>query len=87
MSLVNTDLFSNGNGNNREKAQGFINVYLPTADGGRRQIGYIALYQSKSDGAQLLNALNADPEKLADLQAKMVMEYRSVTDEKVALAI
>lgn len=42
------------------KAQAFINLYIPTADGGRRKIGAIALKEARSFEAQLIARLQED---------------------------
>lgn len=61
------------------KAQGFINLYLPSKDGKRRKLGAIALKESKSTEKQLLAWLNEDPENVKTLASKLIVEYQSAT--------
>ena len=59
------------------KAQGFINLYLPSKDGKRRKLGAIALKESKVNEKQLLTWLNEDPENVKTLASKLIVEYQS----------
>lgn len=62
------------------KAQGFLNFYLPTQDGGRRKVGAIPLKGNKPSEKQLLEWLTADPEANAQAMINaMVMEFQSAT--------
>lgn len=66
--------------NDSWKAQGFLNFYLPTQDGGRRKVGAIPLKGNKPSEKSLLEWLNADPETNAQsLINAMTMEYQSAT--------
>jgi hypothetical protein len=42
------------------KAQAFVNIYVPTPDGGRRKIGALALKESKPFEAALIERLSSD---------------------------
>ena len=64
------------NSNDAWKAQGFVNLYLP-AKTGRRKLGAIALKVSKANEKQLLEWLDADPENVKTLSAKLIVEYQS----------
>lgn len=69
-----------GKSNEQWKAQGFLNFYLPTKDGGRRKVGAIPLKSGKPSEKQLLDWLQADPEKNAQAMINaMVMEFQSAT--------
>lgn len=71
---------ANGNGNGRNdawKAQGFLNLYLPSRSGGRRKLGSIPLKESKASEKELLAWLNEDPSRVTQILAKLEMEYQS----------
>lgn len=65
--------------NDSWKAQGFLNLYLPSKDGkgGRRKLGAIPLKDSKPAEKQLLTWLNEDPTRVSVIMSKLVMEYQS----------
>jgi len=66
--------------NDSWKADGFINLYLPSANGAkRRKLGAIPLKGSKPSEKELLAYLNEDPTRVANILSKLVMEYQSVT--------
>lgn len=58
------------------KAQGFINLYLPSKTG-RRKLGAIALKEAKVSEKQLLAWLNEDPKNVEMLASKLIVEYQS----------
>lgn len=69
---------NNNNAQNESwKAQGFINLYLPSADGKRRKLGAIPLKQSKPSEKKLLEWLNEDPSRVEKIMSKLIMEYQS----------
>ena len=59
------------------KAQGFLNFYLPAKNGQRRKLGAIPLKESKANEKQLLAWLNEDPSRVAQILAKLELEYQS----------
>lgn len=65
--------------NDNWKAQGFLNLYLPSKDakGGRRKLGAIPLKDSKPAEKQLMDWLNEDPSRVATIMAKIVIEYQA----------
>lgn len=67
--------------NENWKAQGFLNLYLPSKDGkgGRRKLGAIPLKDSKPAEKQLLAWLNEDPTRVSIIMSKLVMEYQSAS--------
>lgn len=65
--------------NDSWKAQGFLNLYLPRADGQRRKLGAIPLKDSKPNEKQLLDWLNEDPSRVSVILSKLVIEYQSAT--------
>lgn len=63
--------------NENWKAQGFLNFYLPAKNGQRRKLGAIPLKESKVNEKQLLAWLNEDPSRVAQILAKLEIEYQS----------
>jgi hypothetical protein len=61
------------------KAQGFLNLYLPSPNGGRRKLGAIPLKANKVNEKKLLEWLNEDPERVSVILAKLIMEYQPAT--------
>jgi hypothetical protein len=59
------------------KAQGFINLYLPTADGGKKKLGAIPLRKANPNEAKLAKWLEEDIERVHHLLSKVIMEYNS----------
>lgn len=67
------------------KAQGFLNLYLPSKNGGRRKLGAIPLKESRTTERDLLKWLNEDPSRVSKILAKLVIEYQSAeVDEGAA---
>lgn len=67
------------NGNPEWKAQGFLNLYLPSKDGGRRKLGAIPLKDSKANEGALRAWLEADAGNLQILSNKLEIEYQPAT--------
>lgn len=66
--------------NDTWKAQGFLNLYLPAKDGGkRRKLGAIPLKDSKPAEKLLMAWLNEDPTRVTAILAKLEMEYQSAS--------
>lgn len=63
--------------NDSWKAQGFLNLYLPSKDGKRTKLGAIPLKQSNQREKSMLAWLNEDPKRVATILAKLEIEYRS----------
>lgn len=63
--------------NDSWKAQGFINLYLPSKDGKRKKLGAIPLKESKHSEKALLQWLNEDPSRVAQILSKLEMEFQS----------
>jgi hypothetical protein len=59
------------------KAQGFLNFYLPSKDGGRKKLGAIPLKEAKPNEKTLLAWLNEDPAHVQVLMNKLEVEYQS----------
>ena len=59
------------------KAQGFINLYLPSKDGKRRKLGAIPLKTNKASEAELLAFLEKDPANMAKVLSSLIAEYQS----------
>ena len=58
------------------KAQGFLNLYLPSRGGQRRKLGSIPLKESRSSEKELLAWLNEDPTRVGKLLGKLEMEFQ-----------
>lgn len=63
--------------NDSWKAQGFLNLYLPSKNGSRRKLGAIPLKDSKANEKQLRQWLEEDPTRVAKILAALVIEYQS----------
>lgn len=63
--------------NDNWKAQGFLNFYLPSKNGGRKKLGAIPLRESKGNEKALLAWLNEDPSRVAYILSKLEIEYQS----------
>jgi hypothetical protein len=72
-----------------EKAQGFINIYLPTSEEGKnRKLGAIPLRATKNIEKQLLDWLKDNPENLQKLANKLLLDFQlAEAGEKVQLAL
>ena len=62
--------------NDNWKAQGFLNLFLPSRDGKRVKLGAIPLKESNSREKDMLAWLNEDPARVATILAKLEIEYR-----------
>ena len=66
--------------NENWKAQGFLNLYLPSKEQGKRKkLGAIPLKESKANEKALLAWLNEDPSRVSQILAKLEIEYQSAT--------
>lgn len=63
--------------NDSWKAAGFLNLYLPTKDGGRRKLGAVPLRVSNVNEKALLEWITEDPTRVDIIKAKVVVEYNS----------
>jgi hypothetical protein len=63
--------------NDSWKAQGFLNLYLPSKTGARKKLGAIPLKESRTNERQLLAWLNEDPSRVAQILAKLEIEFQS----------
>jgi hypothetical protein len=64
--------------NDTWKAQGFLNLYLPSKDGGkRRKLGAIPLREAKPSEKLMLDWLTEDPTRVAAIMSKLVIEFQS----------
>ena len=72
--------------NDSWKAQGFLNLYLPSKDtkGGRRKLGAIPLKDSKPAEKALMEWLNEDPSRVSVILDKLVIEYQSAAGADTA---
>lgn len=61
------------------KAQGFLNMYLPSKDGSLKKLGAIPLKESKTSEKALLTWLNEDPSRVSMILDKLVITYQSAS--------
>lgn len=59
------------------KAQGFINLYLPTKGGAKRKLGTIALHEKKPAEKALIDWLKADEKNAALLLSKVEVNFQT----------
>lgn len=71
----NNDNADNGN-QASWKAQGFLNLYLPSKNGGRRKLGGIPLKDTKPSEKELRAWLEEDPTRVAAILSKLEIEYQ-----------
>jgi DNA gyrase/topoisomerase IV subunit B len=83
---------NNGSNNNQQdnndnwKAQGFINLYLPSKEEGKqRKIGAIPLRISKASEKQLLEWLKADPANAKKLAEKLIVDFQEAVASETAV--
>lgn len=63
------------------KAQAFINIYLPRANGeGRHKIGALPLKEARQYDANLIKRLSEDPEALAKFKDALIIDFQLATD-------
>lgn len=66
--------------NENWKAQGFLNLYLPSkVPGERKKLGAIPLKDSKPNEKELRAWLEEDSTRVAMILEKLVIEYQSAT--------
>jgi len=71
--------------NENWKAQGFINIYLPTPEGGRRKIGSIPLKESKAFEAAMLKRLSEDPLAIQRMEQAIQLDFQ-LADKEVKVS-
>lgn len=72
---------STGSNNDESwKSQAFINIYLPGRNGNRRKLGSIGLKVSKPAEKELIEFLQADPERITELMAHAEVDFQLVND-------
>lgn len=71
----------------RNEAKGFLNIYLPTAGGGRKKLGSLPLRESYRTEAQVLAQLKDDPQAVGRLVEALEVEFNpydpNATDNEV----
>ena len=78
---TNTAAAAQTNDTNQEswKADGFVNLYLPSTDGNKRKkLGAIPLRANKPSEAALLEWLKKDANNVAKLLSKLELDFQSV---------
>lgn len=82
---------SNDQQNTEWKAQGFLNMYLPTADGGRAKLGAVALKDANTAGVNQkkllvgLNVSDAERDRIVEkIRASIIIEFRSANQAEGA---
>ena len=66
--------------NDSWKAQAFVNLYVPTPEGGRRKIGSIALKDSKTFEAALIKRLQEEG-GLEALKDALIVDFQMADKE------
>lgn len=65
-----------GNGNFR-KADAFINIYMPTRDGGQTKLGALTLTADKNVQKQILDFItDGGDEALASLKERLILDFK-----------
>lgn len=62
-------------GNDSWKADAFINLWVPTNNGKRRKLGYIALKASRPSERALIERLQANPNDVEALKQVIELEF------------
>lgn len=70
------------NQDNFQKADGFINIYLPTKGGKKRKLGSIALRKNTAANAKLVAWLEEDPTRITQLLASAEVSYNSAEGDE-----
>ena len=74
---TNTNTAANAQSNDSWKAQGFINLYLPAAEGKKRKLGAIPLKAARSSEKALMEWLESDPANVTKLAERLIVEYQN----------
>ena len=61
----------------RNRADRYINISLPRADGANGKIGSLRLYMDRADQKQLIDGLDSGAITVEQLKDAMVIDYRS----------
>lgn len=75
MAFTSTATVTNRSSDASWKAQGFLNLYLPSKDGTRRKLGAIPLKEAKPSEKVLLEWLTEDPTRVAVILSKLIIEF------------
>ena len=76
---TNTAAQTNDDNQESWKAAGFVNLYLPSTDGGKRKkLGAIPLRANKPSEAAMLAWLKKDANNVAKLLSKLELDFQSV---------
>lgn len=75
MAFNNNTAQQSNQRNENWRAQGFINFYLPSRQGGRRKLGAIPLKAAKAGEKQLLDWLTEDPSRVSRIREDLVIEF------------
>ncbi len=62
-----------------KQAEGYLNLYLPTANGARRKLGSIILRKGNANEMTLANWLAEDPSRIEIVRQRLELEYNSAT--------
>lgn len=74
-----TSKSSTNNAADAWKADAFLNFSLPTKSGGKSKLGAISLKMSKEHQKQLIELFKADPSKVQDMAAKLIVDFQMAT--------
>ena len=79
MAFKPTTVHSTSTSDDSWKAQGFINISLPTKDGKPRKLGMIPLRDTNVNEKALRDYLENDPANVQSLLAKLIIDYQNAT--------
>lgn len=69
------------NQNTKWKADGYLNLYLPTNGGGRRKLGAVKLYNNKPEQAELIQKLTDNPGLIVQLVESLELDFQPALRE------
>lgn len=70
--------------NENWKAQGFLNLYLPSKNGGRKKLGAIPLKMARPNEKTLIEWLTEDPARAQQIVSKLQIEFQAAANGDAA---
>jgi hypothetical protein len=65
-----------GSNSDKWKAKAFINIFLPTENGGRRKLGSLKLQGNSTSEAELIEYLREDPSRVTAVMAGAEIDFQ-----------
>lgn len=78
----NKNQSSESTGNDKWKADAFLNVYIPSKNGSEKKVGAIKLYKNKANDRQVIDFLSADEGNLEILKSKLILKFTNMEDRE-----